>query len=117
MLPHLIAQCQDIVTLAGIRYQAKLALVEHASGRIMGIVKDHEARTFAKRGQERVALDTPRRRPQLHEARYPAGTPDKRDIGIVKRLEQDDLVAWADQRHDRCRQRFRSARSHGDFFW
>ena len=49
------------------------------------------------------------------QPRRGAGAAQDRDVAVIERLDQHDLVARFDERHERARERFGRARCHHDF--
>ena len=97
MLPDLVGDGDGVVRDAGLGEQRQLLGVEHPRGRIVRIVEEDEPGLRRERLGQRLGGDPPAGRGEPHEARHPAGAQHERQIGVVERLEEHDLVARRDQ--------------------
>ena len=115
MLPDFVADGDRVMldASAGEHFE-QLATVDDA-GRIERIVEQDDARAVGKGGGEIGLVEGPARRLQRDELRHAAGAANQRQISVVHRLEQHDLVAGLDQRHQRAGDRLGRARGHHHF--
>ena len=112
VLPDLVADGDGVVAHAGAGENLeRLAAVDDA-GRVERIVEQDDARARREGGGEIGLVEGPKRRLQRDELRHAAGAANQRQIGVVHRLEQHDLVAGLDQRHQRAGDRLGRARGH-----
>ena len=86
-----------VVGDAGLGEQRQLLAIEHPRGRIVRIVEEDEAGLRRERRGQRLRGDPPAGRGQADQPRHAAGAQHQRQIGVVERLEQHDLVARRDQ--------------------
>src|SRR4051794_5768044 len=98
-LELLTEPCQQLEILAGINHR----------GRIKRIVKDNGFGFRGENSSQGFLSQPPMRRFETHQARYPSGLANDGKIGVVYRLENDDLIAGLDDPKDRTRQRFGAA--------
>ena len=112
MLPDLVADRDRIELLTEPRQQFEiLARIDHRGG-IERIVEQHRLGLVVEGTSQRLLGQPPMRRLETHQTRNAAGLADDRQIGVIDRLEDDDLVAGLDHRKDRAGQRFGAARGH-----
>ena len=115
VLPDLVADGDRVVVDAGAgEHLERLAAVDDG-GRIERIVEQNDARAVGEGGGEIGLVEGPKRRLQRDELRHAAGALNQRQIGVVHRLEQHDLVARLDQRQQRAGDRLGRARGHHHF--
>ena len=98
MLPDLVGERDRVGTDAGLGEQRQL-LARRTSGAvgIVRIVEDDEAGLRRERLGQRLLGDPPAGRGQPDQPRHAAGAQHQRQIGVVERLEEHDLVAGRDQ--------------------
>ena len=91
----------------------EVALRQHRAGRVVRRVHDHEARSLVERGTEPFPVDREgrRRERQMHHA--PARERHRRLVGVVARVEHDDLVVAANDGLNRAENRLGSTARHG----
>ena len=112
MLPDLVADRDGVELLTEPRQQFEvLARIDHGGG-IERIVEQHGLGLVVEGASQHLLGEPPMRRFEAQQARNAAGLADDRQIGIVDRLEHDDLVAGLDDGQDGAGQRFGAARRH-----
>ena len=109
MLPNLVGDHNHVVAHHKARQQFQRRPIKGRRTRVKRVVEENNAGPRRKRGFEHRRIELPVRRQQRHQHRHPAGAADERQIGVIKRLEQDDFVAGRDQRQQRRRQRLGGA--------
>ena len=112
MLPHFIADDDQLMLARDARHRLQLGGVEQPSGRIVRIVEDDCASPGRDRRFDRRMLYPPSRRRQRDLAHHPARAPHQRGISIIGRGHHDHFVARLDRGEDRRRQRFGRPRRH-----
>ena len=96
MLPDLVADRDRVELLAEPRQQFEvLARIDHGGG-IERIVEQHRLGLVVEGAPQHLLRQPPMRRLEPQQPRNAAGLADDRQIGIVDRLEHDDLVAGLD---------------------
>src|ERR1700694_2498068 len=115
MLPDLVADRDRIELLTEPRQQFEvLARIDHRGG-IERIVEEDGLGLVVEDASQRLFRQPPMWRFKAHQTRYASGLAYDRQIGVVHRLENDDLVAGLDHGKDRAGQRLRAPRSHHYF--
>ncbi len=87
---------------------------EHPAARIVGRVDDDEPGGRGDRLLELPGVEGPLGRPERHDPAPGARQLDRRRIGVVVRLEDDDLVAFPAEGHDGGGDGLRRAGGHED---
>src|SRR5882757_5020329 len=104
MLPYLVADRDRIELLTVPRQQFEvLARIDHRGG-IERIVEEDRLCLVVENASQRFLRQPPMRRFEAHQTRYASGLTYNREIGVVYRLENDDLVAGLDHGEDRAGQ-------------
>ncbi len=100
VLPHLVADDIGIKTITIGAQELEFAAAETMGRRVVGRGDQHQFRSGIEYGGEIGLVEGPVRRVECHDARHTAGAADQWQIGVVHRLEDDDLVARRDQAED-----------------
>ena len=87
---------------------------QHAGAGVVRRVEQDEPRSRRDRGADRVPVDPVIRERQRQRHRGGAGELHRRHVAVVRRLEDDDLVAGMRERLDGREDRLRRAGRHGD---
>src|SRR3979411_425290 len=102
MLPDLVADRDRIELLTVPRQQFEiLARIDHRGG-IWRIVEENGLGLVVEDASQRLLRQSPMRRFEAHQTRYASGLTYDREVGVVHRLENDDLVAGLDHGKDRA---------------
>jgi hypothetical protein len=110
MLPHLVADRDQVATDAEPGHRRHLFGVEGAAGRIERVVEHQGPGLRPGGGLQQVGGDPPVRRAQSHPHGDPARPFDQGHIGVIDGLEDHDLVPGADNRQHRRGDGLRRAR-------
>ena len=95
-------------------HDLELLAGEDLARRVVRRVQQHGARARAEGGGELARIEGPVGRAQRHDPRHGAGHAHARLVGVVVRLEEDDLVAGVADALDRREDRLGRAGGHGD---
>ena len=115
MLVHFITDGEGIVFEAQRRDEFEFVAAEYLGAGIHRRVDEDQLGLFGKRRFQFRPRQLPARRFQAHQFRNAAAALDDRQVGIVKRLDQDYLVAGLDQPEQRRAEGFGAARRHHGF--
>src|ERR1700737_1840589 len=100
MLPDLVADRDRIELLTVPCQQFEiLARIDHRGG-IERIVEENGLGLVVEDASQRLLRQPPMRRFEAHQTRYASGLTYDREVGVVYRLENDDLVAGLDNSED-----------------
>lgn len=99
MLIHLVAQCVAIMGENERGDQIEFLCGEHLAAGIHRRVEYDQLGLIRKCGAQRVFRQMPVRCFDPHAARHGAQQAQYGQIGVVKRLDQHDFVAWFDECH------------------
>ncbi len=114
VLVNLVADRIGVVGDGQFGDQRKLLAVEDLRRRVHRVVeKDRLGLRSEGRGKG-ILVELPFRRRHPHQLRRRTGSPDKRQVAVVERLDQHHLVAGLDQRRHAVGERLRSAGSDED---
>ena len=115
MLPDLVADRDRVELDAERGEQVEVGSAERRSPvGFSGLLNSTTLVFGEKASRQHLLVEAPMRRRQRHELRHAAGAPHQRQIGVVHRLEQHDLVARRDQRQQRAGDRLGRARGDHD---
>jgi hypothetical protein len=81
---------------------------------LSGLLSSASLRARREGGGESFVRQPEMRRGERDEFRNAAGTPHQRQVGVIHRLEQHDLIAWLDQGQQRTGQGLGRARRDHD---
>ena len=112
VLPDLVADRNGIELLTEPRQQFEVLARINDRGRIERIVEEHGLGLVVEDAAQRLLGQPPMRRLEADQARDASGLADDRKVGVVYRLESDDLVARLDHGQDRAGQCLSAARCH-----
>ncbi len=101
VLVHLVGDGDDVVLLAEVGDQLQLVVVEHLPGRVVGRVEQHEAGLGVERPPQLIGIEAEAKSLAVRSwfgtkenAAHPR--PSHRDpgsVGVIRRIERNDLVA------------------------
>ncbi len=106
MLPDFVAECDQVMVYAQACHGGDLFGIEHPRCRIHRVVEHHHSRSGRDRSLDFGAFNTPVRRLQPNRLDHPARTLDQRTIGVIGRLEDNNLVTGLDPCQQGRRQAF-----------
>ena len=103
VLVDLVGDHDEVVATGDVRDGGELALVEHASGRVVRAVQQDHPGAVGDDGLELVGVEAVVGCAQGHRASYAARELDRRAVAVVVGLADDHLVTRVDQpEHGRC---------------
>ena len=97
VLPDLVAERDRVVADAELGEQREVLVGEDRGGRVERVVEERDLGPRREGARQRLLGEAESGRLQRHEARHAAGPAHQRQVGVVHRLEQHDLVAGLDQ--------------------
>ncbi len=112
VLPDLVADGDRVEAAAEIRQQGEILPRKHRRARVERVVEEDDPRPLGEGFGERRFVQAEPGRLERDEARHAAGPAHQRQVGVVHRLEQHDLVARSHQGHQGAGQGLRSAGGH-----
>ncbi len=110
VLVHLVGDRDQVVLHAQPRDELELLDREDLAGGVVRRVEEQHARVRRDGALERVGVERPVGRAQLHDASVRAGERDARGVRVVVRLEGDDVAPRLAQREQRRGDRLGRAR-------
>src|SRR5215813_6490665 len=97
VLIDLVAYGVGVVPTAQVRNELELFPVEDLGARIHRRVEQDELGAIAERRRQIPAWQAPARWFEPDQSGNAAGAPHDGEVRIIKRLDQDNLIAWLDQ--------------------